>query len=241
MIKLGVQVGSAVGTVQDPGTNSHKSLPGSASRHERGRLGPKCVRASGGGDLEGDLDVQCGTAGDRANCAESQERSGSSFLLHIRSGLPRGPSGKEPACPCRRHKTRGFLKNPPACAGNVRDSGSISGLGRSSEGGHDNPLQYSCLENPMDCSPWDCKESDTTERLSTHPIDLGVGGWDCPLAYATWECRARTRMLSKEVSRGGGYGVPGGAKQASLVPTPETVLCVYTTVDFFKNACSNKH
>ena len=37
--------------------------------------------------------------------------------------------------------------------------------------GNGNPLQYSCLENPMDrgaYSPWGHKESDTTERLSTH-------------------------------------------------------------------------
>ena len=40
-------------------------------------------------------------------------------------------------------------------------------------GGHGNPLQYSCLENPhgqrslAGCGPWGCKESDTTERLST--------------------------------------------------------------------------
>ena len=42
------------------------------------------------------------------------------------------------------------VKNPPASAGNVRDVGSIPGSGRSPEGGHSNPLQYSCLENPMD-------------------------------------------------------------------------------------------
>ena len=53
------------------------------------------------------------------------------------------------------------------------DLGSISGLGRSPEGGHDNLLQYSCLENPhgkrslVGYSPWGHKESDTTEQLST--------------------------------------------------------------------------
>ena len=40
------------------------------------------------------------------------------------------------------------LKEPPANAGDIRDTGSIHGLGRSSGGGHGNPLQYSCLENP---------------------------------------------------------------------------------------------
>ena len=38
------------------------------------------------------------------------------------------------------------VKNPPANAGNIM----IPGLGRSPGGGHGNPLQYSCLENPMD-------------------------------------------------------------------------------------------
>ena len=60
------------------------------------------------------------------------------------------------------------VKNLPARAGDVRDVGLIARLGRSPGRGHGNPLQYSCLENPMDrglvgYSPQDCKESDTTE------------------------------------------------------------------------------
>ena len=43
-----------------------------------------------------------------------------------------------------------ILKTPPANAGDVRDMGSIHGLGRSPGGGHGNLLQYSCLENPKD-------------------------------------------------------------------------------------------
>ena len=46
------------------------------------------------------------------------------------------------------------VKNPPANAGEVRDVGSIPGSGRSPGGGHGNPLQYSCLENPMDRGAW---------------------------------------------------------------------------------------
>jgi len=41
-----------------------------------------------------------------------------------------------------------LVKNLPANAGDIRDLGSIPGLGRSPGGGHGNPLQYSCLENP---------------------------------------------------------------------------------------------
>ena len=48
------------------------------------------------------------------------------------------------------------VKNPPANAGDIRDRdvGSIPGVGRSPGEGHGNPLQYSCLKNPMDNGAW---------------------------------------------------------------------------------------
>ena len=46
------------------------------------------------------------------------------------------------------------VKNPPANVGDIRDVGLIPGLGRSPGGGHSNPLQYSCLQNPMDQEAW---------------------------------------------------------------------------------------
>ena len=54
---------------------------------------------------------------------------------------------------------RGFpggsvVKNPPANVGDATDAGSIPGLGRSLGEGNNNPLQYSCLENPMDRGAW---------------------------------------------------------------------------------------
>ena len=69
-----------------------------------------------------------------------------------------------------------FMKFNPLCfpggsevkasARNVGDLGLIPGSGRSPGEGNGNPLQYSCLENPMvGCSPWDHKELDTTEQL----------------------------------------------------------------------------
>ena len=79
---------------------------------------------------------------------------------------------------------------------NVGNLGLNPGLGRSPGGGHGNPLQYSCLENPygqrslVGYSPWDCKESDMTERLSTAQwvshfsecdcflYGSGKGGWE---------------------------------------------------------------
>ena len=66
-------------------------------------------------------------------------------------GFPGSSAGKESAC-------------------NAGGPGLIPGLGRSPGGGHGNPLQYSCLENPMDrilvgYSPWGHKESDITEAI----------------------------------------------------------------------------
>ena len=43
-----------------------------------------------------------------------------------------------------------MVKNPPANAGDIRDASSDPGLGRSPGGRKGNPLQYSCLENPVD-------------------------------------------------------------------------------------------
>ena len=61
------------------------------------------------------------------------------------------------------------VKNLPVKVGDIRDRGSIPGLGRSSRGGPGSPLQYSCLENPhrqsslAGNSPWCLKELDMTE------------------------------------------------------------------------------
>ena len=46
------------------------------------------------------------------------------------------------------------VKNPPANAGDITDAGLIPGLGKSPEGGHGNPFQDSCRENPMDRGAW---------------------------------------------------------------------------------------
>ena len=67
------------------------------------------------------------------------------------------------------------VKNLPNSAGDIKDTSSIAGSGRSPGGGHGNPLQYSCLENPMDgVILWAtvhgvAKSWTQLKRLSTHP------------------------------------------------------------------------
>ena len=67
-----------------------------------------------------------------------------------------------------------MVKDPPANAGDVRDRGSIPGSGRPPGGGHGNPLEYSCLENPTDRGAWRAmvhrviKSWTQLKRLSTH-------------------------------------------------------------------------
>jgi len=66
------------------------------------------------------------------------------------------------------------VKNPLASAGDARDGDSIPGSGRSPGAGHSNPLQYSCLENPMDRGAWTATVHEVTKsqtllkQLGTH-------------------------------------------------------------------------
>ena len=67
------------------------------------------------------------------------------------------------------------VKNLPANAEDIRDTGSIPGLERSPGGGHGNPLQYSCLENSIDKGAWQAavhstaKSQTQLKSLSAHP------------------------------------------------------------------------
>ena len=77
-----------------------------------------------------------------------------------------------------------MVKNPPANAGNTRDMGLIPGLVRSPGVGNGNPLQYSCLENPMDGGAWEAavhgvKKSQA--RLSDQHFTLtSILAWEIP-------------------------------------------------------------
>ena len=83
------------------------------------------------------------------------------YLSKEGKGFPGGSNGKESTC-------------------NAGDLSSIPGLGRSPGGGHGNPLQCFCLENPHEqrnltgCSLRGCKESDMTEQLSTAQHTEGI-------------------------------------------------------------------
>ena len=57
-----------------------------------------------------------------------------------------------------------MVKYPPANAGDIRDLALIPGAGRSPGGRHGNPLQYSCLQNPMDSGAWQATVLRVTEN-----------------------------------------------------------------------------
>ena len=67
-----------------------------------------------------------------------------------------------------------MVKNQSANTGDIRDTGSIPGLGRFHGRGYGNPLQYSCLENSMDRGAWQAtahrvaKSQTQLKQLSTH-------------------------------------------------------------------------
>ena len=60
-----------------------------------------------------------------------------------------------------------MVKNLPTNAGDKRDTGSIAGLRRSPGGGHWNPLQYACLENPTDREAWWATQVHRVKRNTT--------------------------------------------------------------------------
>ena len=86
------------------------------------------------------------------------------------------------------------VKNLPANTGEVKDAGSMPGLGRPPGGGHGNPLQYSCLENPMDQGAW---------QTTVHGV-----------------ARVGHGLATKLLLRGDmeGHGTPAGAGGSSQLP-----------------------
>ena len=66
-----------------------------------------------------------------------------------------------------------MVKNPFANAGDIRDISSIPGLERSPGEGHGNPLQYSCLENPMDRGAWQATLNGVTKSQTEAIYKIG--------------------------------------------------------------------
>ena len=71
-----------------------------------------------------------------------------------------------------------MVENLPANTGDIKETDSIPGLGRSLREGHGNPLQYSCWENPLDRGTWQAivhraaKSQTQLKRLSMHARTL---------------------------------------------------------------------
>ena len=77
-----------------------------------------------------------------------------------------------------------MVKKPLANAGDIRDTGSVPELGRSPGEGHSGPLQYSCLENPMDRGAWRATvhgvaESQTGLSEFAHTLAIQAPGLVC--------------------------------------------------------------
>ena len=119
-----------------------------------------------------------------------------SYLQNV-WGFPGGAGGKEPACKCRRHKRRGFHPWVRKIRG----------------GGHDNPLQYSCLEDPMDRGAWGAtvhgigKSQTRPKQLSTHThmffkVSTNKEGRFCLLTRRVLLLRFSLRLLGKVLAWG---------------------------------------
>ena len=104
------------------------------------------------------------------------------YPLQYSWGFPGGSDYKK-ICVHQHILSMGFpgnsvVKNPPANAGDIRDTVSIPGSGRSPGGGHGNPPQYSCLENPMDRGAWQAtvhgvvQRQTWLKRLSSHECNF---------------------------------------------------------------------
>ena len=74
------------------------------------------------------------------------------------------------------------VKNPPTSAGDTRDRGSIPGLGRSPGVGNGSPLQYSCLENPMDRGAWHA----TVHKVEKSPTRLSNQAQSTAQSLCIW-------------------------------------------------------
>ena len=128
-------------------------------------------------------------------------------------------------------------KNPPASAGDIRDARSIPGSGRPPGGGHGNPLQSSCLENPMDRGGWwatfhrVAKSQTRLKRPSMHACILSLQGrqdsHQCPYLPATLGLHSRVRSVA--ASTQGTSSLVGHSSHHSQSPGSQPPARTYST------------
>ena len=129
------------------------------------------------------------------------------------------------------------VKNLPANARDTGDAGSIPGSRRFPWGGNGNPLQYSCLDNPVDRWAWQgaihgvAKELDTTERLSTHAQWVGVTETDKRLQVYHRIKRVIPKFKSCHVNTG--VSNPGKPECTLMYLTKVKIILYKTTLNVF--------
>ena len=149
------------------------------------------------------------------------------LLTPVLLGFPGGSDGKESAC-------------------NAGDLDSILGLGWSPGGGHGNPLQYSCLENPhgqrslASCNPWGCKELDRTKWLSTaQHWNANHNTWMCICVSSrmSFQHRKYTIEVMSALKEGKIWNGPfdrrqkDGIKEAKFINLTEKILLILLICD----------
>ena len=120
------------------------------------------------------------------------------------------------------------VKNLPVNTGDVRDLGSIPGLGRSSGGGHGHPVQYRWLESPVDRVAWQATVHGVTKsqtrlkwlRMHIHELYLVY-----KRVLVTQSCPTLCNLMDSSLP---GSSVPG---------IPQRIILEWVTISFSKGSC----
>ena len=126
------------------------------------------------------------------------------------------------------------VKNLPVNARDIRDIGLIPGSGRSSGGGSGNPLQYSCLENPMDRGAWQAKvyrASKSQTRMKQLSTRMMFTFQDSPVAK---DCGEPTSVRSHWIETVGSFLMAQGKNvyiinMAASLSNPENKGIAFTS------------
>ena len=118
------------------------------------------------------------------------------------------------------------VKNPSADSGDRREAGSTPRSGRSPGEGNANPLQYSCLDNPMDrgYSPWGHKESDTSDHTAHSTVEARPCQEEASRrrwgqkSWGQGPSKGRKKRFSNDRLTGYQAGLFAGALQSKEVP-----------------------